>query len=83
MCYFFVFRSADAEEMRAFRESVVSGHTQQIQSITSLLEKEKAHNGVLRTELDFVAKEMQAYQEQSKQLEDMEVVISSLKTKCA
>lgn len=76
-------RSTDVEEMKAFRESVVSGHSQQIQAITTLLEKERSQNTSLRNELDDLSSDMREYRNQAKEMEHMEEMVSSFKSRYA
>lgn len=74
-------RLADRDELRHFRESVLTEHTQQMQVITQALEKERSQNDSLRNELQQASYDLREYQSHAGKLNEMEDMVNKLQSR--
>lgn len=65
--------------MRSFRESVISGHSQQVQNLSAQLEKERSQSSALRRELEAAGADLRDFRDQAKDINRMEDMITTLK----
>jgi hypothetical protein len=74
-------RSVENEENRSFREMVLSQHSQQVQSLTEAMERERSAAANLRAELDAKRKEVEELSQQVSVIETAESSVRDLTAK--